>query len=42
MAFSMKVTLENGKTVESSGDTPQDTMALFDEALGRVKAVKES
>jgi hypothetical protein len=40
MGFSMKVTLENGLTVESSGDSPQDAIGLFDEAMARVKSLK--
>ena len=40
MAFSMKITLENGTTVDSSADIPQDTIGLFDESMNRVKALK--
>jgi hypothetical protein len=40
MTFSMKITLESGTTVESSAETPQDTLALFDEAMNRIQALK--
>ncbi len=40
MTFSMKITLENGTTVESSAETPQDTLALFDESMNRIKALR--
>ena len=40
MTSSMKITLENGTSVESSAETPQDTIGLFDEAMNRIQALK--